>query len=105
MAPELYFKNTGYTSAVDLWSLGCAVVDAFNGSLPYDMEFRLHGESSAPLAHHQSMNRSPSITRAAVQYVSVMLYALCLYALESGKMLSLIQLAARHRSTELAPCC
>ncbi|CAE7600960.1 fray1 [Symbiodinium sp. CCMP2592] len=38
MAPELYFKSTGYTSAVDLWSLGCAVVDAFNGSLPYDMD-------------------------------------------------------------------
>ena len=61
MAPELYFKNTGYSSAVDLWSLGCAVVDAFNGSVPYDMELRRHVESSAPLPHHQSINFSPQV--------------------------------------------
>eukprot|EP00931_Biecheleriopsis_adriatica_P057903 TRINITY_DN34386_c0_g1_i1.p1 TRINITY_DN34386_c0_g1~~TRINITY_DN34386_c0_g1_i1.p1 ORF type:complete len:375 (+),score=57.67 TRINITY_DN34386_c0_g1_i1:65-1189(+) len=38
MAPELYFRGMNYSAVVDMWSLGCAVVEAFNGSTPYNIE-------------------------------------------------------------------
>jgi len=38
MAPELYFRGAQYTARVDLWSLGCAVMEAFNGVVPYDID-------------------------------------------------------------------
>lgn len=34
-APELIFGATNYTTQIDMWSLGCVVVEIINGEPPF----------------------------------------------------------------------
>ena len=36
--PELFFENSNYTSKIDIWSLGCVIMELFTKEILFNME-------------------------------------------------------------------